>query len=498
MKWLFLLMILLAAPGIGAWLKTGPRGAPWIWGLLGFLPFVIGPWHLFVAPYSTPGWPGYAKGWEVSLLDAVAVGILLGARGRWPRVPLLIPLLAYILAVTIAMYQAQFGKLAFSYVFQLLRVLVVFLAVARVAVSERAEKAVLTGLVAGLAVQAAYAIVDRAGGALQTGGSLGHQNLLGFVSHLVLMPAFAMFLAGRWPRVATVGLLSGVICVILTASRATIAFSGIGFALTLLISIAVRFTGRKLMLGGVAVLLVAASFPVAQSALDRRFQVQRSTFFTEDKEREAFAVAARAMISANPMGVGPNHYVVVANTQGYSARAGVSWATGSRSTNVHNSYLLVAAETGYFGLVTLLALLGSAIWLALSTAIRFRRQSGCEVLIGVGCGILAMSIHGLFEWMFVVAPTQYVLAALLGIITAIRSRYIRAAKREPVKHRARIGRVLMGGRNGAERGRPIPSLGSDTATTLSSKASSAGLPFDPAGASVTDRPSFCGDGSVRD
>ena len=438
MKWIFLVLILVAAPTIAAWLKTKPRAAPIVWGLLGFLPFVLGPWHLSVAPYSTAGWPGYVKGWEVSLLDAVAIGIIFGTRDRWPKPTLVFPFLAYIFAVLIAIYQAEFGKLAFSYVFQLIRVFIVFLAVGRVVVSERGEKAVLTGLVLGLAVQAIYAIVARAGGALQTGGSLGHQNLLGFVSHLVLMPAFALFLAGRWQRIAITGILCGLIVVILTASRATIAFSAVGLGLTLLLSMAIRFTGRKAVLGGVAIVMLACSYPLAKASLNRRFETQKMAFFDEDREREAFAKAAHAMISDHPMGVGPNHYVVTANTQGYSARAGVNWQSSSRATNVHNSYLLVAAETGYFGLITMIMLLGSAIWYALSTAYRFRRKPGAEVLIGVGCGILAMSIHGLYEWMFVVYPTQYVFATSLGLIAGIRSRYLRASTTAASK--ARVSR----------------------------------------------------------
>lgn len=430
MKWILLALILLAVPTVTTWLKTNPRGAPLVWGLLGFLPFVLGPWHLYVAPYSTAMWPGYVKGWEISFLDAIAVAVLLATHDRWYKQSLVLPFLAYIFATLIAVYQAEFGKLAFSYVFQLLRAFLVFLAVGRIVVSERGEKAVFIGLVLGLTVQAGYAIWARAGGALQTGGSLGHQNLLGFVSHLVLMPAFALFLSGRWQRVALLGIFSGLTVVILTASRATIAFSAVGLALTLLLSLTVRFTGRKAMLALVGVIVLAGSYPIARATLDRRFESQKSTFFAEDKEREAFARAARAMLAANPMGVGPNHYVVVANTQGYSARAGVAWRAESRSTNVHNSYLLVAVEAGYFGLITMLALIASALWFAFSGAFRFRAHPGSEVLIGVGCGILAMAIHGLFEWMFVVFPTQYLFAISLGMIAGIRRRCLRKSIRK--------------------------------------------------------------------
>ena len=98
--------MMTAAAAIAGWIRSNPKQAPVVWGLLGFLPFVLTPWHLIVAPYSTPLWPGYVKGWEFSLLDAIAVGVIFGTRDRWPKLTLVLPFLAYIFAVLIAVYQA--------------------------------------------------------------------------------------------------------------------------------------------------------------------------------------------------------------------------------------------------------------------------------------------------------------------------------------------------------------------------------------------------------
>jgi O-antigen ligase len=426
-KWIALALLLLAVPALAAWLRTNPKAAPLVWGLLGFLPFVLGPWHLMVSPYATPIWSGYVKGWEISLLDTVALGIIFGTRGRWPRLTLVVPFVIYILAVTFAVSQAKFAALALSYPIQLCRVFLVFIAVTRVAVNERGERAVFTGLVLGLAVQACYAVTAKAGGALQTGGSLGHQNLLGFVSHLAVMPAFAMFLAGRFPRTAFAGVIAGILDVILTASRATIALSVFGLVLTLLLSISLRFSRRKAALALIGVLVLLVTYPLANIVLEQRLEAQNQSFFAEDKEREAFERAARAMIRAEPMGVGPNHYVFIANTEGYSARAGVAWRSQSRSTSVHNSYLLVTAETGFLGLISFVTLIVCAAWFAFRTAFQYRDEQASELLIGVGCGIVAMSLHGLLEWMFVVYPTQYVLAVGFGFIGGLRARFMAAA-----------------------------------------------------------------------
>lgn len=435
MKWAALALILLVGPALAAWLRTNPRQAPWAWAMLTFLPFVLGPWHLDVAPYATPMWSGYVKGWEVSLLDAVACGILFGTRGRRPKLILLLPFLAYLFAASLAVMQARFPALAFSYIVQLFRIFLVFLAAARVAQMEHGERALLTGLILGLTVQAGYAIWARANGALQTGGSLGHQNLLGFVSHMALMPAFAMFLAVRWPGRALLGVIAGLVVVALTASRATIGLAGVGLMLTLLLSLGLRFTGRKAAVGVAALVLVAVSLPLAQAALERRFQAQNSTFLSEDTERQAFERAAKSIIAANPLGIGPNHYVFVANTEGYSSAAGVNWSYGNRSAHVHNTYLLVGAESGYLGLITLVLLLSAAIFYAFNTAFRFRRQPGAEVLVGVGAGLIAVVIHGFVEWMFVVYPTQYVFAASLGLITGMRSRFTARQQELEVKRR---------------------------------------------------------------
>jgi O-antigen ligase len=419
---------MFAAPAIALWLRTSPRRAPLVWGTLGFLPFVYLPWHLLIAPYATPMWSGYVKGWEISLLDAVAVGIILGTRDRWPRLSLILPLLVYLSVVGLSIAQARFGTLASSYFIQLVRAVLVFVAVARVSESDEGERAVLTGMVVGLTVQCGYAIAAWLGGAIQTGGTVGHQNLLGFISHMVLMPSLAMFMSGRWPRLGLLGIGAGAIVVVLTASRATIALSALGVLMTLFLSLAVNMSGRKIVTAAAGLFILVASIPLASATLQRRLESQKISFFTEDTERQAFERAARSMISDHPWGVGPNHYVFIANTEGYSDRAGVNWSMGNRSANVHNSYLLIAAETGYLGLASFLFLMVSAIWRAFSTGIRFRKQPGSELLLGVGCSLIVMAIHGLFEWVFVLSLTQYLLAVTLGMIAGLRSRFLRGEK----------------------------------------------------------------------
>lgn len=421
MKWVALALFIGAAAWLTQWLRADRRAVAFAAFAIGFLPFVTGPWHLIVAPYAIPMWPGYVKGWEISLLDAVAAAALLGtARARLP-LPFRWAFLAFIAAATLSVFLAPNFKYALAYPIQLARAFLVFAAVARLSTSPAGLKAVLQGLFVGIAFQAVTAVVDWLGGAAQTGGSFGHQNLLGFVSHLVVIPAFGLLLSGLWQRWAILGFASGVIAIILTASRATIAFAAFGVLITYFVAAISNWSARKAVVGVATLAFIAVSLPLANVAFERRNAARGGDlgFFAEDQEREAFVRAARAMISDHPFGIGANHYVVVANTKGYSQSGGVAWRESSRATNVHNSYLLVWAETGFLGLLTLIYLLASAIITSLVMAFRHRREPISNILIGLVGGFCAVALHSFYEWMFVTYQGQYMFAISLGLAAGI-------------------------------------------------------------------------------
>ena len=132
------------------------------------------------------------------------------------------------------------------------------------------------------------------------------------------------------------------------------------------------------------------------------------------------------------MGVGANQYVVVANTQGYSERAGVIWNWNSRSAHVHNTYLLVAAETGWLGLITFVSLLIAGIVQGLRYAFKDRRDPRGDIVLGCTMAIVTATGQIFYEWVFVTYQAQYVFVISLGIIAGL----IRARKAE----RAAAGR----------------------------------------------------------
>lgn len=414
MRYVGLLLFLICIPALAAAIRSDRTIRRAVWTLLGASPFIYGWAHLSVSVVSWAYWPGYVKGLIVALPDLLAIGLLLSTPGRRIRPAILVALGGYILAVAFSMSVSALPFASFQYVWQLLRIFLVALVVARISVGSDAPRHIVYGLCCGIAFQAFFSVVQHFGhGVVQASGTMGHQNLLGMMTHFALLTALALILAGDRAPILKIGVAAALVAVALTGSRGAVAFAGLGVVLLLLLSLLRRPTAGKMRVAGAGVAVLLAAAPVAYLTLEKRFAVSGEG--GSSAERAAFERAARAMWTDHPMGVGANEYVVTANTKGYSSRAGVIWSTGSRSANVHNAYLLVAAETGWPGLVTFLLLYATAVLTAARAAWAKPYARHSELLLGVLVVLVTVAAHNLYEWIFVVEVTQYLFAMMLGL-----------------------------------------------------------------------------------
>lgn len=425
MKWVALVLFIAAVPALLGWLRQNSRLAPRAWALMGFLPFVLELWNLNVAPISWALWPGYVKGIEITLLDAVALAVYLSRPRLRAPLPFRSLFIFYIFASLLAVAFADIPQAAFFYSWQLARVFLLFAAVASVCMDDRGPPAIILGMVIGLCMQAGFTIQASLSGATQASGTFGHQNLLGMITHFVAFPALALFLVNGKRRAPLFGVASGVIIAVLGASRATIGLSGIGYISLLVLSIARKSSPRKTAIAGIGLAALAAVAPLASSSLASRFEA--APISGDYDERAAFEKAARLIIADHPMGIGANQYVVRANTGGYSERAGVVWNSGSRSANVHNVYLLVTAETGYLGLVAFVCLLMGPMIVAFRSAWANRGDKRGDLMLGLGVSLAIVSIHCFYEWVFMTYQIQYLFAIVVGMIAGV-VRQTRASK----------------------------------------------------------------------
>jgi O-antigen ligase len=429
MRYIGIVIFFLSIPAIFSWLKGNRQHHRYAWFALGLLPFVIAGWHLDVSIISWAMWPGHTKGMQVSLLDSLALGLILVQRKPVWATPLKGYFIAYLLAAALSITVSNNPQASFFYAWQFARVLLVFLAVAGVCAEERGPATVIAGMVVGLSIQAGYVLFERASGAVQASGTMGHQNLLGMVTHFVLFPALALLLTGGRHRMALLGVIASAVVIIGGASRATIGFAGGGVIILMILSMARNFTGKKARIAGIGIVLFAIAAPLAYLSLAERFESK--PLVGGNEEREAFERAANMIWADHPMGVGANEYVIVSNTEGYSARAGVIWNYGSRSANVHNTYLLVAAETGYFGLITFIALLFGPMIAAFRFAWANRRDPKGDIALGIGVNLAVVAAHCKYEWIFVIWNVQYMLAIGVGILSG--QMLVRRAERQQAR-----------------------------------------------------------------
>ncbi|MGJ4940720.1 O-antigen ligase family protein [Bradyrhizobium sp. HKCCYLS1011] len=420
MKWIGLAILLAAIAPLANWLRQNPEKSPVFWSILGFLPFALSFLHLNMAFISWLSWPGHVKGAEFSVVDALAIALYLSTPRSGHPFPFRLAFGFYILVTVLSCVSSAEPTAALFYSWQLCRIFFVCVVVAQGCADQRVPIAILKGMAAGLIFEAIIATWQRlALGVVQAPGTMYQQNLLGMIVHFVDIPVFALLLSGPLSRLLTGAVPAGLALSVLTGSRATLALSLVGYALTFLLSSLRGWTPRKrkFLFSGLAALIVIV--PVALLSLDKRFESQADSIAIDYDERAAFEKSAQLMLSDNPLGQGANHYVIAANLGGYNQRAGVAWSTTSEGAHVHNVYFLVAAETGYAGLIAFLILLLRPFLVAMLCGSAHPGDRRGDLLIGLGVALLTIYVHNFFEWIFVLEETQYMFAIDVGLIAGL-------------------------------------------------------------------------------
>lgn len=430
MKWIFIAGLLVIIPALTGILRSSPRYRVWAAFLIGALPLLTVP-YLYVAPISWAGWAGPVKGIEVSLLDGVALAVLFSTpRVRIPlsfKVSFGIIVLALLVSTSVS-YQVM---PAMFYVWQLLRAVLLFVAVARLcAAVPRAPMAMMAGLGVGLGYEAIFATYQFMAGDARPGGNLGHSNFLGLAMDFVAFPALALLLGGRRVLGPALIVIAGFVISVVGGSRATLGLFAIGSLLTIVLSVRHRRTSKKMAFVGAAALMMLVASPIFLWAADRRSEADK---ISSDQERASMKLAATMMMNDHPFGVGGDQYVLVANLSGYSARAGVPWNQSDRAAPVHDTYYLVAAEFGFIGLAGLISLLVSFIVFGWKSLGKATGDDSSELMPGLLATMIIVAVHISYEWVFMHFVLHYMLALSAGLLVAVAARSkVPARARRPI------------------------------------------------------------------
>ena len=424
MKWVFLLAVVMLFPTLFGLIRSDRRNVVRICFVLGASILLVGP-SLWSAPIAWPLWPASARGTEVSFIDSIALALFFSTPKV--RIPTSIKLsyLLICLALFVSTCVAYNRIAALFYIWEFLRATLLFVAIARACASEpRAAAAFIMGLCLGMVGEAAWVVLQYVQHVDRPGGSFGHSNTMGIAANYAVLPALALMLGSRRWLLPCGAVLSGLICVVLGGSRASMGLFAIGIFLTVILSLAQGASSRKYAVLGAMTLLAMAAAPAMIWSVGRR-TAEATT--SSDSDRSEMKEAASMIIADHPFGIGANQYVIIANTGGYSQRAGVPWNEANLRAPVHDTYYLVTAELGFLGLVGMLAMLGSFIVLGFSLLRRSLPDGSAELVPGLLATTIIVAIQISYEFTFMEFMLHDLCAINAGILVAILAR-----KRSPI------------------------------------------------------------------
>ena len=433
MRFVALALIPITLPIFIALLKTHRDKRDLALFAIGLLLFMVGSLQPDAAIVTWRLWQGYSRGIFISLIDTLSLALIITRVGPRAATPYLGLMFLYMLPASLSIAFSSMPMASLFVPLQILRIIIMFVAIAGEVRRPSAMRSLLAGVAMGLIIQAGYVIRQKLAGSVQAAGTADHQNILGMMLVMALIPLVAMVMEGEKRKLVYFGIIAGLIAVAGGGSRATMGFAPAGLVLLILLSLLRKVTPRKMQILGVGVLVSLVFVPLGYATLKDRFGPSQVTFKSIEDQRPRFEEAARMMARDHPFGVGANTYVLIANAGGYSQAAGVEWGGGNLAAPVHNSHLLMRAEMGWAGQMVMLVMLIVPIVGGMRVA--FANRSSPLMGMGVSSAVVATitAIHCSYEyaWHLEVVQRLYFmnLAILSGVIMASREE-ARKGKRE--------------------------------------------------------------------
>lgn len=368
---------------------------------------------------------GHAKGFEVSLIEVLAVALIVAVRLEWKRSPMTgirpkAPGLGlYWLWCAVACLSV-IGSLEPSYgwmaAVRFIKGGLIF-AAAALAVRDEEDLRWAMGALAGalfhhgmLAMKLRY--LD---GAFQVKGWFEHQNPMAMWCYMGALPVFAAALHPRtrgwylWLCLAGVG--GAGLAILASVSRAALAAFAVGAAALMLVML-VRRPSRRVF--GMGILGIIGAAMVAAFALDsfkaRLDEVASSSEVVEEDLRDILNRQSAAMLADHPvLGVGWNHFGIFNSRprgdryskileewdrdRGFTIYDENYWA----NPLTESLYWLWLAETGWAGFLTFCLFLLATLILALRATLRHGKTLAGAIAAGLLVALSICYLHGTVE-----------------------------------------------------------------------------------------------------
>ena len=394
---------------------------------------------------------GTSRGFEVSVLDILAISILLSSvlfprreevRGFWPASFGFMLLFFCYAAFNVAIAEPRlFGLFE---LFRMLRGFVLVLAVAFYVRTEREVRLFLVAMVLLIAYEALLAIKQRYfGGVHRVYGTLDESNSLsGFLC--MTSPLLVAGLNSRIDRSLKIlcALVIPLACVgeILTISRAGLITIGIVLLATTLTTMSWRVTPRKVACAMVILLGAAGMLAKSWKTLSTRFHESNFKAEYQSKKnlgRGYYLRIAKVIAGERLFGVGLNNWSYWVSNK-YGPKLGYPFVPykgtdrepsdkipensnldEAQAAPAHNLSALTVGELGIPGLALFLLLW--LRWFQMGATFLRRRTAELSrrIPLGIFFGFCGMFLQCLTEWFFRHLPLYYVFHVMLGVLMSL-------------------------------------------------------------------------------
>lgn len=268
--------------------------------------------------YPDEFYRGTARGIEISLMYILCISALLAMFLRGVKIRFyakgVLPYLLLFVCSVVSVINAESALISFYEIWKLLMMYLVFVTVYSYMLHNRDYEIFIWGIAAMLVISFLVVVKGKyLDGIYQARGVFQHQNSMGMYLSLIC----PVFLAG-WLNCKSIFkatffalmLLLNAAALFSTYSRGAIACFFVSCTVTLLLSLAVGVTIRKLKIVGYVAVCALLGVGLFLSQVIYRFKYASET---SSRARMFYATAALNMIKAEPLGVGVNNWSLKMN-----------------------------------------------------------------------------------------------------------------------------------------------------------------------------------------
>ena len=423
----------VAGPLAGVWLANNRTAQRWTVALLVFMTS----WHinkLTLMLNSVETYRGHTKGFEGSLLEVVAIALLVArwrekaADFRW--VPGWAWLwLLYCACSTLSVFAAPNTTYAWMAAWKFTSAVVILSAGWNAVRDDEDLRWLARAMAVTLVIQAALVMKMRyVDGFYQVRGWFEHQNPLAMWAYMLGLPLLALAMApvfARDTRWYAAGFLAAGLAVYGSLSRAALAMFAVGAVVVAGWSLVLdKFTGKRVRSIATMAGLGLLGLPLVLDTVIARFNDEGNS--ASGETREMMNLASKAMAQDSFVGIGWNNFALTINApftygdvindweRDRGHKVNVDYAKGV----VESHYWLLLAENGWPGLLTYLLFIGAAHVALLAGWWRWRGTARGAFFLGLVVALTLLYAHSNLER--VLTQTKNLAAYLLILGAALR------------------------------------------------------------------------------